>query len=124
MKRLYHVGVLSLACDWFPHGQQDGAPAHFALDVRAYLNATFPDRWIGRVSVNSPAPHVMASTELLSACDNYLWGYVNKPVSKKRYDPDEQSKEVVIAAFVTITQPLLQKMCSDNDGDHTDPLDI
>jgi hypothetical protein len=28
--------------------QQDGAPPHFALDVRAYLDQTFTDRWIGR----------------------------------------------------------------------------
>ena len=27
--------------------QQDSAPAHFALPVRALLNAEFPDRWIG-----------------------------------------------------------------------------
>ena len=28
--------------------QHDGAPAHFALDVREYLNNVFPSRWIGR----------------------------------------------------------------------------
>lgn len=28
--------------------QQDGAPAHFARDVRDFLDDTFPDRWIGR----------------------------------------------------------------------------
>ena len=59
---------------WF---QQDGAPAHFALDVRAYLNDIFPDRWIGHGSVNSPAPMswIPRSSDL-SACDNSLWGYV------------------------------------------------
>ena len=30
--------------------QQDGAPPHFALAVRAYLNQRFPNRWIGRGS--------------------------------------------------------------------------
>ena len=30
---------------WFQH---DGAPAHFALDVREYLNNVFPICWIGR----------------------------------------------------------------------------
>ena len=30
---------------WFQH---DGAPSHFALDVREYLNNVFPNRWIGR----------------------------------------------------------------------------
>lgn len=28
--------------------QQDGAPAHFKRNVTAYLNRTFPGRWIGR----------------------------------------------------------------------------
>ena len=30
---------------WFQH---HGAPAHFALDVRVYLNNVSPNRWIGR----------------------------------------------------------------------------
>ena len=30
---------------WF---QQDGAPPHFGIHVRNYLNETFPGRWIGR----------------------------------------------------------------------------
>ena len=28
--------------------QQDGAPPHWSLNVRDYLDATFPDAWIGR----------------------------------------------------------------------------
>jgi len=28
--------------------QQEGAPPHYHRDVRAYLDNTFPDRWIGR----------------------------------------------------------------------------
>lgn len=30
---------------WF---QQDGAPAHYAREVRNYLDVTFPNKWIGR----------------------------------------------------------------------------
>lgn len=30
---------------WF---QQDGAPPHYSVAVRNYLNNTFPERWIGR----------------------------------------------------------------------------
>jgi hypothetical protein len=37
--------------------QQDGAPPHYHRDVRAYLDNTFPDRWIGRRGfVESPPP--------------------------------------------------------------------
>jgi len=32
--------------------QQDGAPPHYYLNVRAHLNASLPGRWIGRVSHN------------------------------------------------------------------------
>jgi len=28
--------------------QQDGAPPHWGSDVRRFLDATFPNRWIGR----------------------------------------------------------------------------
>lgn len=30
---------------WF---QQDGPPPHFGLQVRQFLNHTFPGKWIGR----------------------------------------------------------------------------
>jgi len=33
--------------------QQDGAPPHCGSDVRRFLDATFPNRWIGR---DGPTP--------------------------------------------------------------------
>lgn len=36
--------------------QQDGAPPHFALSVRQWLNEWFPERWIGRGSSIPWAP--------------------------------------------------------------------
>ena len=33
--------------------QQDGAPPHWGSDVRRFLDATFPNRWIGR---DGPTP--------------------------------------------------------------------
>jgi hypothetical protein len=35
--------------------QQDGVPPHFHSDVRSYLNANFPVRWIGRTSNDDSA---------------------------------------------------------------------
>ena len=32
--------------------QQDAAPPHYHLDVRAHLNAILPGRWIGHASHN------------------------------------------------------------------------
>ena len=37
--------------------QQDGAPPHFALIVRNYLNDTFQGRWNDRASLRLWAPH-------------------------------------------------------------------
>jgi hypothetical protein len=33
---------------------QDGAPSHFAREVRAWLNENFEDRWMGRNSPSMP----------------------------------------------------------------------
>ena len=58
--------------------QQDGAPAHFSLDVRHYLNNQFPDRWIGRGGPIRWAPRSPDLTPL----DFYLWGHLKNNVYK------------------------------------------
>ena len=40
-----HLHVLGGTPEWF---QQDGAPPHFAHQVRDFLDDEFPERWIGR----------------------------------------------------------------------------
>lgn len=57
--------------------QQDGAPPHFALAVRNYLNEILPDRWIGRGFLNCPAPMPWPprSPELTTP-GNALWGFI------------------------------------------------
>lgn len=52
--------------------QQDGAPPHFALDVREFLNTTFPERWIGRRGPLEWAPRSPDLTPL----DFFLWGHL------------------------------------------------
>ena len=52
---------------WFQH---DGAPAHFALDVREYLNNVFPNRWIGR---GGPVQWPPRSPDL-TPMDIFIWG--------------------------------------------------
>ena len=41
--------------------QLDGAPAHWGLNVRAFLNAAFPQRWIGR---DGPTPWYPRSVDI------------------------------------------------------------
>ena len=57
--------------------QQDGAPSHWKLTVRAYLNENLPERWIGcgGEEDNSLLKWPPGSPDL-SPCDFFLWGYV------------------------------------------------
>lgn len=54
---------------WFQH---DGAPAHFSLRVRQYLDERFPNRWIGR---GGPV-HWPARSPDLTPLDYFLWGHL------------------------------------------------
>jgi hypothetical protein len=58
---------------WF---MQDGAPAHFGLQVREYLDQVFPDKWIGR---RGPVEWPPRSPDL-TPCDFFLWGYLKSHV--------------------------------------------
>lgn len=54
---------------WFMH---DGAPAHFSLIAREFLDATYHERWIGRGgSVRWPA-----RSPDCNPLDFYLWGHL------------------------------------------------
>lgn len=55
---------------------QDGAPPHFSLAVREYLNTAFPDRWIGRSGYLEWAPR----SPDLNPMDFFLWGYLKELV--------------------------------------------
>ncbi|PNF18244.1 hypothetical protein B7P43_G16457, partial [Cryptotermes secundus] len=54
------------------HIQQDGAPPHYLGEVREYLNARFPRRWIGRAAPIAWPPRSSDLTPLVF----FLWGFV------------------------------------------------
>lgn len=60
--------------------QQDGAPPHFAVGVRTYLDDTFPNRWIGRGGFIEWPPRSPDLTPL----DFFLWGYLKGKVFKSQ----------------------------------------
>nr|XP_042901341.1 uncharacterized protein LOC122269952 [Parasteatoda tepidariorum] len=76
---------------WFQH---DGAPAHFSIDVRNYLNATFGARWIGR---GGPIPWPPRSPDL-SSLDYFLWGHLKHLVYETPVDSDEDLVARISAA--------------------------
>lgn len=115
--------------------QQDGAPPHYSLLVRDYLNKTFGTRWIGRGSDILPAPmNWPPRSPDLSTCDNALWGFIKEQVAKRNYRTTDELKGAVLQAFTQITQPMLRRMshrtwrriilCRDNNGVHTDRIDM
>ena len=60
--------------------QQDGAPPHYHRDVRAHLDAAFPDTWIGRRgSIEYPA-----RSPDLTPMDFILWGYFKDKVYRTK----------------------------------------
>ncbi|XP_076320494.1 uncharacterized protein LOC143230577 [Tachypleus tridentatus] len=66
--------------------QQDGAPPHFHRDVRVYLDASMPDRWIGR----RESVEFLARSPDLTPMDFFLWGFLkDKVYSTKRATIDE-----------------------------------
>ena len=92
--------------------QQDGAPPHWALDVRAYLNAELPGRWIGRAAATDLT--VMKwppRSPDLTPLDFYFWGYIKgkvyKPPLPKTID---ELKERIKAASQTVTTAVLLKV--------------
>lgn len=62
--------------------QQDGAPPHYALLVRQYLDQTFPGRWIGRRGAMEWPPRSPDLTPL----DFFFWGYLKDRVYVQKPD--------------------------------------
>lgn len=69
--------------------QQDGAPPHFGVQVRNYLNFRFPGKWIGR---RGPIEWPARSPDL-TPLDFFLWGYLKHKVYKSRPQCLEELRE-------------------------------
>lgn len=69
--------------------QQDGAPPHFALIVRDWLNAHFPNKWIGR---RGPVEWPPRSPDL-TPLDFFLWGHLKSVVYSTRPRNIQELKE-------------------------------
>lgn len=90
---------------WF---QQDGAPPHFGHNVRAYLNAVFPGRWIGRRG----AIEWPARSPDLTPLDFFLWGYLKSKVYVNRPDNLEDLKLRIQQEIEQISPQTIQNVLS------------
>lgn len=85
---------------WF---QQDGAPPHFAANVREYLNTQFPGRWIGRRgAIDWPA-----RSPDLNPLDFFLWGYLKSKVYVNRPDNIQDLKQKISNEIRAIPEDFL-----------------
>ena len=106
---------------WF---QQDGAPPHFARQVRQKLDSEFSRRWIGRRgAVDWPA-----RSPDLSPLDYSVWGIVKDTVHQNNISNVEHLRRSIVDAFTrfdaTLCSNILDSLhsrlrdCIANDGGH------
>ena len=92
--------------------QQDGAPPHWALDVRAYLIDELENRWVGRAGADDDALLLWPPRSPdLTPLDYFLWGFVK---GKVYYPPlansTEELKERIRLAVTLVTPQVLKKV--------------
>lgn len=104
--------------------QQDGAPAHFALPVRDYLNTQYPNCWIGRRGPVAWPPRSPDMTPM----DYFLWGYIKckvyqtEPTTVENMQQRiqtviaEMNEGFVIRAVLSLNRRL--NMCIEKEGRH------
>ena len=61
--------------------QQDGAPPHWGSDVRRFLDAAFPNRWIGR---DGPTPWPPRSPDI-TPLTSFYGGYVKDKMFRNQF---------------------------------------
>ena len=106
--------------------QLDGAPAHWGLNVRAFLNARFGERWIGR---DGPTPWPPRSPDI-NPLDFFLWGYVKTRVFRTPVTSLRHLKRRINQAFSEVTDIMCDntwrelakrlQMLQDNGGSHVE----
>ena len=106
--------------------QLDGAPAHWGLNVRAFLNAEFTNRWIGR---DGPTPWPPRSPDI-TPLDFFLWGFVKTRVYTFPVNDTDELKHRINEAFTHVTNDMLDntwrelssrlQMLQANGGSHVE----
>ncbi|CAM1324679.1 Uncharacterised protein r2_g3343 [Pycnogonum litorale] len=114
--------------DYPVYFQQDGAPPHYGLQVRRYLDHQFPEAWIGR---RGPVEWPPRSPDL-SPLDFYLWGHLKAMVYQVKIRDINHLKERIINAITSITSTVLMRvhqqwkirinLCIQNNGTHIEHI--
>ncbi|XP_062820735.1 uncharacterized protein LOC103282930 isoform X1 [Anolis carolinensis] len=96
-------------CDDFVF-QQDGAPWHRHPQVRRFLNATLPQRWIGHTGPQDSALFSWPPRSPdITPCDFFLWGYVKDCILVPPLATDlEGFKDRSTAAVLSVEEDTLR----------------
>ena len=86
--------------------QQDGAPPHYALRVRDYLNEVFPQHWFRRRGSIEWPPCSPDQTLM----DFFFWGVVKNKVYEKNSKTVNELKDYIYDSFREIDEN--QNLCS------------
>lgn len=74
--------------------QNDGAPCHYATQVRNHLNETYPNRWIGR---SGPIRWPPRSPDL-NPIDFFVWGYYKEIAYARECSSEQELREKITEA--------------------------
>lgn len=110
------------------HFQQDGAPPHYVLPVRQWLDNHYPDQWIGR---RGPIEWPPRSPDL-TPLDFFLWGHLKSVVFKTQPATIEELKQKITQECRLLTSEVFRNVreefenrlyfCLQNNGSHFEHL--
>lgn len=89
--------------------QQDGAPPHYAREVRQYLDETFANKWIGRRGAYEWPPR----SPDLTPMDFFLWGHIKTILYRTPPQSLEDLKVRIQAACKEISAKTLERVRAD-----------
>ena len=92
--------------------QQDGTPPHWRSDVRRFLDATLPNKGLGR---DCPTPWPPRSP-VITPLDFFLRGYVKDKVFSTPVTDITNWKARITDAFATVTEDMLKNTWRENDN--------
>ena len=88
----------------------DGAPTHWGIRVRTWLDQQFPQRWMGRGSPTMPRP---PRSPDITPCDFFLWGFIKSKVYGRPIQDITELKQQIVSAFHLVTSQMLANAFED-----------
>jgi len=96
---------------------QDGAPPHYARNVRTWLNGNLPDQWIGRANSTDQCKVVWPPRSPdLTPCDYFLWGFIKHHTYAQNPTTLYELQNAIVEAFKLVTLEMCERVCRSVPG--------